>query len=305
LSLPIFKQIGLPVGMKLLLTSLASTVGMVVALGIFSAEAGSAGIGPSFKGPVGLQLYSLREQFKKDVFGTLDEVKNFGFKYAEVASTYGMPPEKFKQELAARGIQGIGAHFDYTRYRDDLDGVIREAKALGLKYAGCAWIPHDDPFDEKTCREAIAVFNHAGEVLAKQGLRFYYHVHGFEFQPHAQGTLLDLLMSETNPKFVNFEMDIFWIAHPGQDPVKLLEKYGKRWELMHLKDMKKGTPTGLLTGHTDVTNDVALGTGQIDIFSTLRAAKKVGVKWYFIEDESPWSETQIPQSLKYLEQVKF
>jgi sugar phosphate isomerase/epimerase len=69
--------------------------------------------------------------------------------------------------------------------------------------------------------------------------------------------------------------------------------------------MKKGTPTGLLTGTTDVTNDVALGTGQIDMPATLRAARKAGVKWYFIEDESPTSEQQIPQSMKYLEQVKF
>jgi sugar phosphate isomerase/epimerase len=274
-------------------------------LGTFSAHAASVGIGPGFKGPIGLQLYSLREQFRKDVPGTLDEVKKFGIKYAEVASTYDMPPEKFKQELTARGIQPIGAHFDYGKYRDDLDGVVREAKALGLKYAGCAWIPHNDPFDEKTCREAIALFNRVGEALAKQGLRFFYHVHGYEFQPFGQGTLLDLLMTETNPQFVNYEMDVFWIVHPGQDPVKLLEKYGKRWELMHLKDMKKGTPTGLLTGHTDVTNDAALGTGIIDMFSILRTAKKVGVKWYFIEDESPWSESQIPVSLRYLEQIKF
>jgi sugar phosphate isomerase/epimerase len=94
-------------------------------------------------------------------------------------------------------------------------------------------------------------------------------------------------------------------VHPGQDPVKLLEKYNKRFQLMHLKDMKKGTPTGLLTGHTDVGNDAALGAGQMDIPAILRAAKKVGVKWYFLEDESPVSEQQIPQSIKFLEQVKF
>ena len=160
-------------------------------------------------------------------------------------------------------------------------------------------------FDEKACRETIAVFNHAGEALAKQGLKFFYHVHGYEFQPHGDGTLLDLMMTETNPKFVHYEMDIFWIVFPGQDPVKLLEKYGKRWELMHLKDMKKGTPTGSLSGGTDVTNDVALGAGQIDMPAVLRAAKKAGIKWYFIEDESPTSEKQIPQSLRYLEQVKW
>lgn len=267
--------------------------------------AAPAGIGASFKGPIGLQLYSLRDQFAKDVPRTLDEVKGFGIKYAELAGTYGMAPEKFKQELDSRGIKPVSAHFAFERYRDDAEGVAKEAKALGLEYAGCAWIPHTGDFDEKTCREAIGVFNNAGEVLAKHGLKFFYHVHGFEFQPHGQGTLLDLLFQETNPKFVNYEMDIFWIVFPGQDPVKLLQKYPNRWRLMHLKDMRKGTPTGALTGGTDVKNDAALGQGLMDLPAILHAAKKVGVKWYFIEDESPWSEKQIPESLQYLGEVKF
>ena len=141
--------------------------------------------------------------------------------------------------------------------------------------------------------------------MAKHGLKFFYHVHGFEFQPFGQGTLLDLLFQETNPKYVNYEMDIFWIVFPGQDPVKLLEKFPNRWQLMHLKDMRKGTQTGALTGGTDVKNDAALGQGLMDLPAILGAAKKAGVKWYFIEDESPWSEKQLPESLKYLEQVKF
>ncbi len=274
-------------------------------LGAVSISAATVGIGKSFKGPVGLQLYSLRDQFQKDVPGTLDEVKSFGIRYAELAGTYGVPPEQFRQQLAQRGIEAVSGHFAYERLRDDVQGVVREAKALGLKYVGCAWIPHQDPFEEKTCREAIKVFNAAGEELRKHGLHFFYHVHGYEFQPYGQGTLFDLLLGETEPKYVGFEMDIFWIVHPGQDPVKLLGRYGDRWELMHLKDMKKGTPTGLLTGHSDVTNDAALGAGQMDIPAILKAAKKAGVKWYFIEDESPWSEKQIPLSLRYLEQVQF
>ena len=87
--------------------------------------------------------------------------------------------------------------------------------------------------------------------------------------------------------------------------MKLLDKYGKRWELMHLKDMKKGTRTGEITGKSDVTNDVALGTGKMDWPAILKAAKKIGVKWYFIEDESPDAAEHIPQSLKFLETVKF
>jgi sugar phosphate isomerase/epimerase len=255
--------------------------------------------------PVGLQLYSLRDQLASDVPGTLREVKSWGVQNVELAGTYNLTPEQFRAHLDADSLNAVSGHFPYERFRDDVDGIARDAKVLGMKYVGCAWIPHGDPFDEKTCREAIAVFNKAGEALEKQGLHFFYHVHGYEFQPYKDGTLFDVLLAETNPKFVNYEMDVFWIVHPGQDPVKLLEKYPSRWQLMHVKGMRDSTPTGLLTGHTEVTNDVALGTGKIDYAPILEASRKTGVKWYFIEDESPASEQQIPQSLHYLETTKW
>ena len=267
-------------------------------------------LGQSFKERIGLQLYSLRDQFAKDVPKTLDQVHDFGIKYVETHSTYGLTPEKLRAELDSRGLKAVSGHFPYERCRDDIEGVAREAKILGLEYAGCAWIPHQDPFDEKTCREAIAVFNRAGEALTKHGLRFFYHTHGYEFLPYGpsgpsgKATLFDLMMLQTNPRFVHYEMDVFWIVHPGQDPAKLLEKYGSRFELMHVKDMKAGTPTGIFTGHADVSSNVVLGTGVIDWRAVFRAARKAGVKWYFIEDESADSVQQIPRSLKFLAEQK-
>ena len=136
-------------------------------------------------------------------------------------------------------------------------------------------------------------------------MKFFYHVHGYEFQPYKDGILVDLLITGTNPKIVSYEMDIFWIVFPGQDPVKLFEKYGKRWELVHLKDMKKGTKTGLLTGGTDVKNDAALGAGLMDLPAILSAAKKAGVQWYFIEDESPWSDTRFRKALASCSRLSF
>ena len=292
--------------MKHLLPSLLGSVVLTFSINsAIAADQHPAGAGPSFKGPVGLQLYSLREQFAKDVPSTLDRVRGFGIEYVELAGTYELAPEKFKEQLDAKGLKPVSGHFPFEQLRDHLEDVAREAKTLGLQYAGCAWIPHKDPFDEKTCREAAAVFNRAGAALAKHGLKFFYHAHGYEFEPHGKGTLFDLMMAETKPEWVRYEMDVFWIVHPGQDPVKLLEKYGSRFELMHVKDMKKGTPTGLLTGQSDVSNDVALGTGVMEWAAILKAARKAGVKWYFIEDESPASVEQIPQSLRYLERLKF
>ena len=258
----------------------------------------------SFDGPLGLQLYSLRAQFATDVPGTLKRVQALGFKYAELAGTYNLKPEEFKKLLAAHKIKAVAGHFPYERWRDDAEGAAREAKALGLKYAGCAWIPHQGAFDEKTCREAIKVFNQAGAVLARHGLKFFYHQHGYEFLPCGDGAFMDLMMKETDPKRVTFEMDTFWVQYPGQDPAQWLLKYPKRWELIHLKDMKKGVKTGDPSGRADVTNDVALGTGQMDMPGILRAAKKAGVKWYFIEDESPTVLDQLPVSLKFLNDVR-
>ena len=250
-------------------------------------------------GPVGLQLYSLRDQFKKDVPGALDQVRAFGITHVELAGTYGVAPAKFKEQLDARGLKAVSGHFSYEQFRDHVEDVVREAKLLGLEYAGCAWIPHKDPFDEKTCRGAAAVFNRAGEALAKHGIKFFYHTHGYEFLPYRDGVLFDLLMAETKPEQVLIEMDVFWVVHAEQDPVRLLEKYGKRVALMHVKDMKRGTPRGF-TGQSDVTNNVVVGEGIIDWPRVFRAAKKAGIKWYFIEDESPASVSQIPQSLRYL-----
>jgi sugar phosphate isomerase/epimerase len=285
--------------------TLATTLLVSVACLHAADKSPAAGTGPSFKGPLGLQLYSLREQFKKDVPGTLKLVRDFGFRDVELAGTYGKSPEEFHALLVANQLNPVAGHFGYERFRDDPEGVAKEAKALGLEYAGVAWVPHQGQVTEEWIRETAKVFNRAGEVLAKHGVKFFYHNHGYEFVPHGDGTLFDLLVKETKPEFVSFEMDVMWVVFPGQDPVKLMEKYGNRWALMHVKDLKKGVATGSLSGGTDTKNDVVVGTGQTDWPALLRASQKAGVKYYFIEDESPTVLEQIPQTLKYLEQVKF
>jgi sugar phosphate isomerase/epimerase len=290
--------------------SLLRWIGVAALAGVLSVGAAEAvGVGKSFKGPLGLQLYSLRADFTKNPELGMDETKQFGFQDVELAGTYNMAPEKFRAELEKRGLRAVSGHFAYADYKKDPESIAKQAKALGLKYAGCAWADHKDrnKYTMEEAQDAVQVFNHAGEVLKKEGIQFFYHCHGFEFAPTGNGDerFMDVIMKNTDKKNVAFEMDVFWVAHPGQDPVKWLEKYSGRWQLMHVKDMRKGTETGLYTGGTDVKNDVAIGTGTLDWPAILKAAKKEGVKYYFIEDESPTVKEQIPVSLKYLSEVKF
>jgi sugar phosphate isomerase/epimerase len=281
---------------------------LILALSMLAPAAALAGDAAQerFYEKVGLQLYSLRKEFPKDgVAPTLDMVKSWGMKYVEVSGTYGLTPEQYLAELGKRGMVAIGSHFPYDRLKKDIEGVIADAKALKLPYVGCAWIGHKAPFDEKQCLEAAEVFNRAGEALAKHGIKFYYHNHGYEFRPCGQGTLFDLLAAKTNPKYVSFQLDVLWTFLPGVNPAKLLEKYPDRFIFLHLKDLRKGVPTGNHTAKTPVTNDVALGSGQVNWPELIRTAEKIGIKYYFIEDESPISPEQIPQSLKFLKGLKF
>ncbi len=261
-----------------------------------------------YTGETGLQLYSLRDSFKTDVPGSLDKVKGFGIKLVETAGTYGLPAADVRKMFDDRGLKAVSGHFGYDRYDKELPKVAEEAKALGLEYLGVAWIPHVPAmFGMDTTEKAAADFNKWGEELSKQGLKFFYHCHGYEFKAIAEGsdkTFMDVLMEKTNPKFVSFEMDVFWVIMPGADPVKYLAKYPGRWSLMHLKDLQKGVHTGSFTGHADVKQNVVIGTGQIAWGPLLKAAAASGVKYYFIEDESPTAAAQIPESVKYLESLK-
>jgi sugar phosphate isomerase/epimerase len=254
----------------------------------------------------GLQIYSLRGLIAaKGVQAGLDQARDFGFRTLELGGTYNLKAAEFLPLLKERGLKPVSCHFPWDRWKSDPEGVAAEAKALGLEQAGCAWANHKDPFDEAQAREVIEVFNKAGAATKKVGIRFFYHLHGFEFVKHGNGTLADLLITGSDPDLVSFQMDVLWVFFPGQDPASWLLKYPGRWISMHLKDLKKGVERGPLTGKTDVRNDVALGTGQVDWPSVLAAAKKVGVKYYFIEDESPEVLTQIPLTLRFLHDVRY
>ena len=125
------------------------------------------------------------------------------------------------------------------------------------------------------------------------------------FHPVYRGSevYFNLALEKSDPRYFNFEMDVFWVKHPGQDPVALLQKYPNRFPLMHLKDRRRGT-VGNQNGEADVETNVVLGTGDVGIAAIMKAAKKAGVRHYFIEDESSRSVSQVPKSLAYLRSLK-
>ena len=258
---------------------------------------------PLYTAPFGVQAYTFRKSFPIDIAKTLDTIKMMGFTEMESGS-HGMPPEAFKKLCEERHITIPSSEANFDQLIKSPDSIAHNAKALGAKYVMCAWIPHHDGvFTLEDAKKAVAVFNKAGKVLKDSGIILCYHAHGYEFQPYENGTLLDYLFKNTNPHYVSFEMDIFWIQFGGGDPVALLKKYGNRWKLMHLKDMRKGTIKDL-TGGTSTDNDVVLGTGEINIPVILKEAKKIGIKHYFIEDESNYVNEHVPLSIAYLKSLK-
>ncbi len=266
------------------------------------AQTQKPGIGKSFKGLLAVQLWSFRHDFEKDVPATLRRVRALGFTHVELAGYYNLTAPQFKAELDRAGLTAISLHVGFDEVQSKLDEIIREAKLFGVTDVGVPWI--NAPFTKADCEKAIAVFNHAGEKLAAHGLTFFYHPHGYEFVPGGAGTLFDLLMAKTNPKFVKLQLDTLHVAHPGQDPAALLQKYRGRFVSLHLKDLRKDKAPDN-TGEVKDEDGRPLGQGKINWPSVLKEARKQGIKWYIIEDETPTVWQGIAQSLRYLERVRF
>ncbi|TKK69264.1 sugar phosphate isomerase/epimerase [Ilyomonas limi] len=253
---------------------------------------------------IGLQLYSLRNKFKTDVPGALAAIKSWGIHEIEGGGTYGLPLDEYKKLLAQNDLKMVSVGADFNTLAKNPQAAIDEAKAFGARYIMCAWVPHNgDEFTIEDIKKAVDVFNAAGKQIHDAGLTFCYHPHGYEFRPYEGGTLFDYLVKNTNPEYVNFEMDVFWVKHPGQDPVALMQKYPTRFLMLHLKDRRPGTEGNQNGRAADETN-VVLGQGDVNIAAVMKEAKKIGIKHYFIEDESPIPEQQIPKSLAYLRSLK-
>lgn len=256
-----------------------------------------------FKQP-GMVSYTFRNSLQKNMEATLDTIKSLGVTDMEFSNLFGKTAADIRKLLDERGMKCSSFGVSYGDALDKTAEVGQNAKTLGASFVRVAWVPHEGPFTLDMAKKTVADFNQIGKKLKDDfGLTFCYHNHGYEFEPYENGTLYDYIMQNTDPQYVSFEMDILWTFFPGADPVALLEKYPKRYRLMHLKDLRKGV-TGNLSGGTPVVNDVALGTGQINIPAILKAAQKSGIEHYYIEDESPSYATQVPQTIAYLKRIK-
>lgn len=257
---------------------------------------------------IGIQLGTMRQMMSEGMPAVMAKLKELGITEIEGGGGRSMDRGAFKKLAEEYGLKVVatGVGFEHLQNADSLQKVISNAKALGVEYVICYWIPHDgDNFTFADMKKGVEVFNAAGKTLKENGLSLWYHAHGYEFREYSEGkgTMFEYMMDKTNPEYVNFQMDVFWIKNPGQDPVKLLKKYPNRWKSLHLKDRRKGTPNNP-NGRQDKETNVVLGTGDVGIAEVMKAAQKIGIKHYFIEDESTRALEQLPGHVAFLKSLK-
>ena len=259
----------------------------------------------AFRAPVGINIYSLRYLAEKNLPATLALIGELGFREVEAGELYGRTPAEFRRLLEVAGIKATSYTAGYDALGKDLKAVIAATKILGADYVVCSTIPHSAKhLAERDCAPAAANLNRWGERLAASGLRLCYHTHGTEFDPSPDGTQFDTLAKLTNPAFVNFEMDIFWIVYGHQDPVQLLRRYPGRFPLMHVKDIRKGTVLGGSPAEVSEDDSVPLGTGLVDVRAALLAAETYGVRHRYLEEEAVDAVPQVRLSLQYLASLR-
>jgi sugar phosphate isomerase/epimerase len=266
-----------------------------------SAAALPAAAKAAFRAEVGINIYSLRYEAGKDLPATLALIRKLGFRKVEAGDLYGRTPAEFLGLLKASGLRATSIGAAYDALDKNLEGVAAHARTLGAEYIVCSTIPHSAKhLAAQDCQPAADNLNRWGERLAASGLRLCYHTHGTEFDPSPDGTRFDTLAKLTNPKFANFEMDIFWIVYGHQNPAQLLRRYPGRFPLMHIKDIRKGTVLGGSPADVLEEESVPLGSGLVDVRAALLAAQECGVRLYYLEEEAVDAVPQIRQSLRYL-----
>lgn len=269
------------------------------AAGLLSLPSFLAAGKPQFS--LGLQLYTLRDTFPQDPKGVLQKVAGFGYKELEAfgygdSKIFGLPYAEFCSYAKSLGMKVVSGHYGLDKIKGDTwKKAVEDAKNGGQPYMVVPYINEPDRKTLDDYKRICADLNAAGEVCNKNGIRFGYHNHAFEFQPLEGQIPYDLMLKELNPKNVGMEMDLFWVVNAGHDPAKYFEKYPGRFEQWHVKDMDKA----------DKMRNADVGTGTIDFKALFAKAKQSGLKHFYVEQESyPAAPiASVEASAKYLKSI--
>ncbi|MFP7734876.1 sugar phosphate isomerase/epimerase family protein [Priestia aryabhattai] len=239
--------------------------------------------------PVGVQLYTLREETKKDFKGTLQKVAALGYQGVEFAGYEGHTAPEVRAWLTDLQLQPASSHVPLEQLESNLEQVIHFEQQVGNSHIVCPFlIPERQT--EKGYYELIDSLNDIYTYCKKEGMSFSYHHHDFELKKLSAGkSPLQTILEETE---VNVELDIYWLTKAGEDPVEWMKHYRNRTPFIHLKDMT-----------TDGEQFFApLGTGGVDVKAVMQEGNKTGVKWWIVEQdqckENPFSS--IEKSLAYI-----
>lgn len=221
--------------------------------------------------PIGLQLYTLRKPFAADPLGTLSRIRETGYDAVEFAAPLGSDFAGFAAHMREIGLDCPSAHAGLADMAEQPDAVLAMAKALGCRYLVMPYVLPEQ-------RDWTAVISTLGAFARRargEGLRVAYHHHDFEFEAADGARPFDRLVAETDPAFVDFELDVYWLKKGGEDPKSIIERLTGRVKLVHLKD---ALPDG---GMTDV------GAGILDFAELIAAADVAGAEHYFVEHDFP------------------
>lgn len=239
------------------------------------------------KKPVGIQLYTVDAELKKDVPGTLKKIREIGYGEVETAGFAGLSGAEFRRHLDAAGLICHSAHLQMNT--PDLSPVFADAHAVGAHFAVCSAMLPPGPPTVDVYRKMAARLNQIGREAKQAGLQYAYHNHNMEFRKLEDGRIgYDILLSETDPEFVDFEIDCGWMVAAGHNPPDYFRRYPKRIRMLHIKDFVRGSKVSTSLAKDERPQGTELGRGFIDYRPILAAAVKIGVVSYFVEQEPPF-----------------
>jgi sugar phosphate isomerase/epimerase len=228
--------------------------------------------------PVGIQLYTVRDDCAKDFRGTIKALAEMGYEGVELAGDGRLTAPDLKTLFADHNLRIAGSHSSLDDLRGDLDKVIDFSLTIGNQRVVCPWLPQE--YQEKGAagyREAARILDDIGAKLAEKNLSLSYHNHSFEFAGKEGGEyFLDILYANSAPAHLKAEIDTYWIQHGGADPIAYLKRYAGRIELLHIKDMS-----------VDSSRTFAeIGAGILNWEGIFTAASEAGVAWYLVEQDT-------------------